>query len=139
MSLKEFKDSEIQILSQNKYVKNVSRKGITYTDDLKLFAIAELEKGKTARQIFESAGFDVLMIGMKRVDVSCNRWKTAYNNNGIVGLTDTRKKNSGRPTTKDLTTEEKLIRAELKIELLQMENELLKKVELAERRRMRRI
>lgn len=138
MSLKEFTENEIEILKQNKYVKNISKKGITYADDLKSFAITQLEKGKTARQVFESAGFDVQIIGMKRVNTACNRWKRNYSKRGIIGLTDTRKGNSGRPTTRDLTAEEKLEHAELKIEMLQMENELLKKIELAERRMRKR-
>ncbi|MNS96690.1 hypothetical protein D3C72_1310030 [compost metagenome] len=101
---------------------------------MKALAISELENGKTARQVFEKANFDVEIVGMKRVATACNRWRTAYDKKGITALTDTRKNNSGRPTTKDLTTEEKLKHAELKIEMLQMENELLKKIELAERR-----
>lgn len=138
MSLKEFTENEIEILKKNKNIKNISKKGITYTDDLKSFAVTELEKGKTPRQIFESAGFDVQIIGMKRVSTACDRWKRSYSKKGIIGLTDTRKGNSGRPTTRDLTAEEKLERAELKIEMLQMENELLKKIELAERRLRKR-
>lgn len=134
MSLKEFTDLEIELLKCNSYVKNISKKAITYTDEMRMLAISELEKGKTARQVFEKANFDVEIVGMKRVNTACNRWKAAYAKKGITALTDTRKGNSGRPTIKDLTTEEKLKCAELKIEMLQMENELLKKIELAERR-----
>lgn len=134
MSLKEFTDSELNILKQNKFVKNISKKSITYTDEMKVFAIAELEKGKTARQVFESAEFNIEILGLKRVNTACDRWKRNYSKRGLIGLTDTRKTNSGRPSTRNLTAEEKLQRAELKIEMLQMENELLKKIELAERR-----
>ncbi|NRT92236.1 Mn-dependent DtxR family transcriptional regulator [Clostridium beijerinckii] len=37
---------EINILSKNKYVKRVSEKGITYTDEFKRLFIAENEKCK---------------------------------------------------------------------------------------------
>jgi len=36
MSKKLFSDSEMKIVSKNKYVKTVSSKGITYTDKFKL-------------------------------------------------------------------------------------------------------
>ncbi len=43
-------------------------------------------------------------------------------------------RNSGRPKTSDMPLEERLITAEAKIAYLQMENELLKKLEELERR-----
>ena len=46
MSKKIFTEKEIKQLSTNKYVKSVSTKGITYTDEFKHIFIAEKEKGK---------------------------------------------------------------------------------------------
>ena len=40
MSNKIFTEKEIEILSNNKYVKNVSIKGITYTDEFKRIFIS---------------------------------------------------------------------------------------------------
>ena len=133
MSKKAFNEEEIKILSNNKYVERASSKSITYTDELKNIILADLELGKTSREIFIECGFDISIIGMKRIHLACNRWKTAYAKNGILGLTDTRKYNSGREPTKHLSTEELLKRAELKIEMLEMENEILKKIEKLER------
>lgn len=59
MSKKIFSNKEIKELSINKYVKNITEKGITYTNEFKLLFIAEYEMGKTSRQIFEDSGFDV--------------------------------------------------------------------------------
>ncbi len=67
MSKKLFTNEEIEILSKNIYVKNVTNKGITYTDEFKHLFIVENESGKLPRQIFENAGFDVNILGMKRV------------------------------------------------------------------------
>ena len=58
--------------------------------------IAEYENGKTSRAIFEDAGFDVNIIGIKRIDSASLRWRKAYNDKGILGLEDTRTLNSGR-------------------------------------------
>ena len=46
MSKKTFTDLEMLDLSKNKYVKNVTSKGITYTNEFKLQFIAEYENEK---------------------------------------------------------------------------------------------
>ena len=105
MSKKIFTEQEILELSKNKYVKNVTAKGITYTNEFKLQFIAEYENGKTSRAIFEDAGFDVNIIGIKRIDSASLRWRNAYNDKGILGLEDTRTLNSGRTLNRELTIE----------------------------------
>lgn len=52
MSKKLFSKEEILILSNNKYVKRVSDKGITYTDEFKTLFIAERSVGKLPVDIF---------------------------------------------------------------------------------------
>jgi len=133
MSKRLFTDKEIEILSQNKYVKSVSKKGITYTDEFKRVFITGNEKGKSSREIFEEHGFDVDIIGINRIKSSGNRWRNAYKEDGIVGLQDTRKGNSGRPGEKELSIEEKYERLKAHNNLLKAENELLKKIEMLER------
>jgi transposase len=133
MSKKVFTEKEIKLLLANKYTKSVSSKGITYTDEFKHIFIAEKEKGKFARDIFEACGFDVNVLGMHRVHSASKRWKKAYNESGISGLRDTRAESSGRPRDRELTLEEKNARLEAQINLLKAENELLKKIRFAER------
>ncbi|SET84631.1 hypothetical protein SAMN05216389_1391, partial [Oceanobacillus limi] len=74
MSKRLFTEKEIRILSKNLYVKSVSEKGITYTDEFKRIFITENEKGKFPRQIFEDHGFDIDIIGKERIKSSGNRW-----------------------------------------------------------------
>ena len=133
MSNKLFTKEEVKILSENKYVKNVSTKGITYTDEFKNIFILENEQGKFPRQIFDECGFDINIIGTKRIKSAGNRWRTSYNKNGVVGLTDTRKSNSGRPSEKELSIEMKYERLQAQNNLLKAENELLKKIQFLER------
>lgn len=133
MSKKLFSNEEIEILSENKYVKKVSKKGITYTDEFKRLFIAENEKGKFPRDIFIECGFDINIIGLKRIKSSGSRWRSAFRKNGVDQLQDTRKYNTGRPSEKDLSLEEKYTRLQAKLKLLQAENELLKKLEMLER------
>nr|WP_261797522.1 IS3 family transposase [Bacillus sp. COPE52] len=120
----------MQILSNNLYVKSVSQKGITYTEEFKHIFIEEDEKGKLPRNIFEECGFDIDMIGMKRVMSSGSRWRAAYRKNGVLGLRGTRIENAGRTLRRELTLEEKYARLEAERNLLKAENELLKKSNL---------
>jgi hypothetical protein len=138
MSNKIFTQDEIEILSSNQYVKRVSAKGITYTDEFKHIFISENEKGKLPRSIFEECGFNIDILGMKRVKSAGKRWRAAYKDNGVLGLQDTRIKNSGRPREKDLTLEEKYERLMAQNKLLKAENELLKKLDMLERRMVRK-
>ena len=95
--------------------------------------IAEYENGKTSRAIFEDAGFDVNIIGIKRIDSASLRWRKAYNDKGILGLEDTRTLNSGRTLNRELTIEEIIAKKDAEIEYLKAELELIKKLELQER------
>ncbi len=133
MPKKHFTENEIEILSNNPYVKSVSSKGVTYTDEFKRIFIAENKNGKLPRQIFEENGFDIEVIGIVRVQRAAFRWRTAYNKSGVLGLRDMRSDNSGRPTQKELSLEEKNARLEAQIQLLKAENELLKKLDMMER------
>ena len=63
MSIKNFTEKEVKVLSKNKYVTKVSIKGITYTDEYKRIFIAENEKGKSIKEIFKEYGFDIDVLG----------------------------------------------------------------------------
>ncbi|MEH7222705.1 IS3 family transposase [Bacillus sp. JJ1566] len=133
MTKKYFSEKEIKLLSNNPYAKSVSSKGITYSDEFKRILIAETEDGKTPRQVFEDHGFDVELIGMVRVQRAAYRWRKAFKESGVLGLQDTRTTNSGRPSEKELSLEEKNAKLEAQIHLLRAENELLKKLDMMER------
>lgn len=134
MSKKIFTEKEMEFLISNPYVQSVSPKGITYTEEFKRIFITEYDKGKLPKEIFQEYGFDVSLIGAKRVKASSERWRKAYTEHGVLGLQDARKTSPSRPRKKELTLEEKNARLEAQIRLLQAENELLKKIRLAERR-----
>jgi len=133
MSKKLFTEKEIQTLSKNAYVKTVSSKGITYTDEFKELFITQNEQGMTPREIFEKCGFDEEVIGISRIRSSGKRWREAYRRNGVLGLRDTRPRNTGRGSRRELSIEEKYARLEAENNLLKAENELLKKIRFAER------
>lgn len=112
-----FTDIQIQKLSKNKWIKNITSKGITYTDDFKIKLVKE-------------CGIHPEIVGDTRIHSCAKRWRKQYKNTGE--LKDTRKESSGRPLKRELSDKEKLERAEARIKLLEAENELLKKNELIE-------
>jgi putative transposase len=137
MSKNTFTPGEIKKLKKNPNVAKVSELAITYTDDFKRFFIEEYLNGKSPRMIFEASGFDIDVIGIKRIESSSSRWNAAYKEGGIIGVEDTRKGNSGRIRSNELSQEETINRQEAKIKLLEEQVELLKKLDALERRLIR--
>ena len=84
-------------------------------------------------QIFEDAGFDVEILGGDRTRSESKRWRKAYKEFGAMGLSDTRKINSGRTLERELTQVELLAKKDAEIAYLRSVVELLKKIELQER------
>lgn len=138
MTKRLFTEKEQAQLKCNPHVQAVSDKAITYTDEFKRLFITENEKGKLPRTIFEEAGLDIELIGLKRIQSAGKRWRAAHRENGEEGLQDTRKTNSGRPLERELSLEEKIARLEAQNRLLQAENELLKKLDLLERQMLKK-
>lgn len=134
MSNKRFTKEEINELSKNKYVKKVSEKAITYSEEFKILFMSEYNKGKLPRQIFVEAGFDIEILGIKRIESSSKRWRKSYEKDGEPGLRDTRKFNSGRPLKRELTIEEIIQRKDAEIAYWKAEAELLKKIRAARKR-----
>ncbi|MCO7177210.1 IS3 family transposase [Sporolactobacillus kofuensis] len=129
-----FSTKEIKMLQNNPNVQSVSERAITYTDAFKNRFIDEYLAGKLPKQIFIENGFDMSIIGMKRIEQAAYRWKKAYDKNGLIGLTDSRKTASGRPLKRELTPSEVIKRQQARIKLLEGQVELLKKLEVTERR-----
>lgn len=138
MTKRLFTEKEQELLKRNPYVKSVSEKAITYTDEFKRHFIVENENGKLPREIFEEAGLSEELIGINRIQTAGKRWRAAYRKTGVEGLQDTRKTNSGRLSERELSLEEQIARLEAKNQLLRAENELLKKLDLLERQMLKK-
>src|SRR6476646_4594775 len=134
MSKITFSPKDIKILQKNPNVQQVSNLAITYTDDFKNRFMDEYLGGKFPRQIFEENGFDVEILGIKRIEQSAYRGKKAYEKDGLIGLSDSRKTASGKPLKRELSQAEIIERQEARIKLLEGQVELLKKLETTERR-----
>lgn len=126
-----FTDVQVKKLSKNKWIKNITNKGITYSNEFKYKLVKECEDYKKFPQdVFRECGIEPEIVGTIRVKNAAHRWRKQLNTNGEIF--DTRTKKSGNTLKRELSDKEKLERAEAKIKLLEAENELLKKNELIE-------
>jgi putative transposase len=112
MSKKLFSEADQMLLLKRSYVSKISEKSITFKGEFKRLFIEEHMVGKLLREIFERHGLPVHIIGMIRVEQSADRWKKAYNQDGIIGLLDNRIGASGRPLLRELTSEEVISKQE---------------------------
>lgn len=140
MSNRIFTEMEMKQLENNPNVLRVSDRTISYQPSFKQIAIQEYQKGKFPSQIFEEHGFDINLIGKDQPKRSLQRWRKSFEKYGKVGLEGERrgKGSPGRPLKRELSTEEKLKKAEARITYLEAENEFLKKLEELERQGLKK-
>ena len=126
-----FTPEQVEQLRKNKYVKHVSEKAITYTEEFKEIFLLEYKSGKSPSQILTEMGFNCKVLGMTRIDGISKR--TRKQSIRPEGFNDTRSTESGRPRTKDLTPEEQMERLKLENEILKAKVEFLSLLRRAER------
>lgn len=122
---------QVEQLRKNKYVKHVSEKAITYTEEFKEIFILEYKSGKSPSQILTEMGFNCKVLGKARIDTVSRRVKAQSKR--PEGFNDTRSTESGRPRTKDLTPEEQMEKLKLENEILKAKVEFLSLLRRAER------
>lgn len=83
MGRKSLKTEDVGDLTANKYVLDVDRGRIFYTPEFKKHFISEYNKGKKPSEIFRDAGFDPDVLGNKRIERACSRWRVVYNEKGL--------------------------------------------------------
>lgn len=131
MGMNKFTEAEVFELRNNSYVEKVSTSSITYTKSFKEYFILKHNQGIQPMEIFRSADFNPTMLGRSRINNASSRWRRQALRES--GLKDTRKDNSGRPRTSDLSEVEELNLLKNQVAYLKAENEFLKKLEQAER------
>lgn len=105
-----FTDAQVKKLGKNKWIKSITNKGITYTDEFKYKLVKECENYKKFPQnVLRKCRIDPEIVGERRYSNVAKRWGKQFRNTG------------------EISDKEKLERAEAKIKLLEAENELFKK------------
>ena len=97
--------AEMDVLKKNPYVEDVNRQRILYTYEFKCFFMEQYLAGKRPVDIFRQAGFDVPMLGEKRIERATARWRAMYAANGMEALrgpvkANARKKSAARTKKK---------------------------------------
>jgi hypothetical protein len=126
-----FTPEQVEQLRENKYVKHVSEKSITYTEEFKEVFMMEYNSGKLRSQILIEMGFDPEVLGTSRIkNISSRTRKQAKRPEGFK---DTRSDSSGRPLERELTQDEIIERQKQEIEVLKAKVEFLSLLRRAER------
>ena len=129
-----FTDEQLRLLEENPYVVKASKKSITYSEEFKELYWIDYQNGMQPIEIFKKYGFDPYALGSRRRHNFTNRLKKQAARED--GFKDTRSKNSGRPSTKELSLEVQLERLKHKNEVLQQENDFLKRVRFINRKQI---
>ena len=79
-----FTENEIDALRRNPYVVDVNQTSISYSKEFKFLFIKEYMEGRNPVDIFRGAGFDITVLGSKRIERACARWKESYRS-GTLG------------------------------------------------------
>lgn len=132
MGVNHFTEEQQELLRKNPYIKKVSDKAITYTTEFREIFANEYRSGKIPSQILTECGIDHQLLGKRRKDSLVAMVKKCELR--LDGFEDTRKGNSGRPLSNNLTDAEQISRLEHQIKYLKQENEFLKKTEFLDKK-----
>lgn len=127
-----FTDEQVELLNLNPYVKKASNKAITYTEEFRKEFFMAYQCGKTPAVILRDMGFDIQVLGQKRVSNIAVRVKEQALR--ADGFKDTRTNNSARTKTKDMSPEEKIEYLEHQLKFKDQQIEALKKMKQADRK-----
>lgn len=128
MGNKNFRQEEIEQLSKNKYVGNISRSSITYTDEFKVEYMKLRQSGTMPTEIFRRLGLKPEVVGQQRIDSVDKRLRRK--SQAKESLNDQRKNHSGRHEKADFDTmseKEQIVYLRQELEYYKQVNEFLKK------------
>lgn len=128
MTRKIFTQEQIKELSKNKNVRRCSAKSVRYRRNFKLSALRQYnEEGISAVRIFEEAGFDLNLIGIRKPNKLMNQWNRAFKVK--------KEKEPARPevTEKRIRNGRELRDLKAKVEYLKTENRFLERLRAGKR------
>jgi len=125
MEKKHFTKEQQEELNRNRYIEKISDTTITYTKDFRETFMMEYQSGKYPSQILMNMNINPHLLGKRRIDSIVQRIKQYELR--PEGCNDTRGSNQGRPSTKELSDQEKIKKLKERISYLKQENNFLKK------------
>jgi transposase-like protein len=130
MSKRRFTPEQIADLLKTCHITKCSEKAMTYSKEFKVSAVRQyLVDGKSPKDIFLGANFDLSVIGRDTPKECLQNWRRIYKAKGEIGLrTESRGRSGGRPTMKGLTESERIAYLEAEVAYLKAENDFLAKL-----------
>ena len=121
----------VKELNEHKYVEYATEWSVSFTVEFKQLAYEEYYRGKSMREIFEAAGFDVERLGRKRLEnFRLHLMKKADEENGF---SDKRKdKSKQAPQSTEAQMAKRIRELEHRNAYLEQENDFLKKIRSVE-------
>lgn len=122
----------VKELNEHEYVGKATEWTIQFTPEFKRHAYNAYHSGKSMREVFQDAGFDIEIIGVKRIENF--RQSLIKKANDENGFEDERRNNSRKEAK---TTESQMAKRIRELEhrnaYLEQENEFLKKIQQLEK------
>ena len=134
MSRKIFTEEQQQLLRQNPYVYSVSETYLSLTKEFKERFIAAYNAGDAPRKILEDHGFDIELIGKKRVGNISQNIRREYKVHGHFEEGHTRRDKSSADVDAEI---DELERLRHEVSYLRQEVDFLKKLPRSETKRSR--
>lgn len=103
------------------------RKALLILMNLKVFLLQRMKKENFQKKYLKNMDLIQMFLALNELNRQGIDGELLIEKNGVYGLTDTRKLNSGRPSEKEVSIEEKYERHKSQNNLLKAENELIKK------------
>lgn len=124
---KRFTEEEIAILKQHPGVKSVNCYRLQLTPEFKTWFYMEYRSGKSTPRILKDAGFDLAMLGKRRIQSIRSHTAEWFENNGAP---HTNKKDQSVPTDvyELAAANEKINRLERQLKHTKQELEFIKKI-----------
>ena len=121
----------VEELNEHPCVENATEWSISFTSEFKQHAYDEYYRGKSMREIFTEAGFDVKRLGTKRLEnFRDNLIRKAETDNGFA---DKRKdKELQSPPSTEAQMMKRIRELEHRLAYLEQENDFLKKIRALE-------
>lgn len=122
----------VQQLREHPYVESATEWTVSFTPEFKRLAYDEYYRGKSMREIFEEAGFDVEKLGAKRLEnFRASLMQKAAEETGFA---DKRKdKSLQAPLSNEAALQKRIRELERRNAYLEQENEFLKKIQELEK------
>jgi hypothetical protein len=122
----------VKELNEHRYVERATEWTVSFTPEFKQLAYDEYYRGKSTREIFGEAGFDVEKLGTKRLENFRNSLMRKSEEEN--GFTDKRKdKSLQAPPSTEAQLQKRIRELEHRNAYLEQENDFLKKIQELEK------